>query len=175
MLSMEKMIESLEWLINCFEEDDYEAYDEEECGVNSIYLPDVVTALRDKAQTVFDYSVECDFEMGFRYRGKDIFRGDYAIPVYKEIKSQTCDNHTTITYYDELWLMQSGEFAVIRCVNMTHNDGVKYETEYRNLLGIVEGREDLFFTPEDLLDDLEEECYPVWEGEAIIYEGLPRR
>ncbi len=45
-----------------------------------------------------------------------------------------------------------------------------YATEYRSIVKLLKERDDLFFTPESLTEELEEMCIPQWENEATIYE-----
>lgn len=44
------------------------------------------------------------------------------------------------------------------------------DTEYRSIVKLLKERDDLFFTPESLTEELEEMCVPQWENEATIYE-----
>jgi hypothetical protein len=107
--------------------------------------------------------------MGFKYRSPELFN-QRAIRIYKEIESSTLDNETIANYSTELWFLEDMSFAVVRCVSVSHDDGVTYDSEYRTIVKKLEKREDLFFPPEDLVEELEEACIPIWESEAIIYE-----
>ncbi|WP_276893429.1 hypothetical protein [Eisenbergiella massiliensis] len=164
------MVKALDWLLGLFDDEDYECCDDDEAvSADSLCLHDVAQALRDKAENVYQYKVDCNYSMGFKYRGKPLFT-ESAILIYKENESATMDNNSEIWYDTELWLMEEGNFAVVHSVRMKHDDGVIYETEYRSLVGIVEEADDLFFFPEELICKLDEACVPVWEHEATIYE-----
>ena len=67
--------------------------------------------------------------------------------------------------------MEDMTFVIVRCVSMlTRSDFTGYTTEYRSFKKNVEELADLFFTPEELIDELEAMCAPQWEHEATIYE-----
>ena len=54
----EGMKKALRWLIGLYEPDDYEAYDEDEIGEDGgLCLTEVCQALRDKFQTVYQYTI----------------------------------------------------------------------------------------------------------------------
>lgn len=170
MFKENKMIEAIRWILNLYEPSDYDAFDEEELGSDyGLCLHDIVMALRDKAETVYQFKVDSSFEMGFKYRSPELFN-QRAICIYKEIESSTLDNETIANYSTELWLLEDMSFDVVRCVFVSHDDGVTYDSEYRTIVKKLEKREDLFFPPEDLVEELEEACIPIWESEAIIYE-----
>lgn len=170
MFKEDKMIEAIRWILNLYEPSDYDAFDEEELGGDyGLCLHDVVMALRDKAETVYQFKVDSSFEMGFKYRSPELFN-QRSIRIYKEIESSTLDNETIANYSTELWLLEDMSFAVVHCVSVSHDDGVTYDSEYRTTVKKLEKREDLFFPPKELIDELEETCIPIWESEAIIYE-----
>ena len=50
------------------------------------------------------------------------------------------------------------------------SDDTGYTSDYRVFKKKVESRDDLFFTPEELIEELESICVPQWEHEATIYE-----
>jgi len=165
-----KMTEAIRWILNLYEPDDYEAYDEDEISEDGgLCLHEVVMALRDKAQTVYHYQIDSDFDTSFKYRSAELF-DQRAIRIFEENESTTFDNETTASYNTELWLLEDMSFVIVRCVSLRHDDGVIYESEYRTVLKQLKKREDLFFTPEDFIGVLEEACIPIWESEATIYE-----
>ena len=76
-----------------------------------------------------------------------------------------------IFYNTELWLMEDMNFVVVRCVSiLTSSDFTGVATEYRSFKKNVEDQGDLFFTPDELIVELEAMCVPQWEHEATIYE-----
>lgn len=62
-------------------------------------------------------------------------------------------------------------FAIVHCVKMKiGSEDTGYVTEYRAFKKPLEISEDLFFSPESLIEELESMCVPQWEHEATIYE-----
>lgn len=165
-----KMIEAIRWILNLYESDDYDAFDKDEIGEDGgLCLHEVVMALRDKAQSVYQYKVDTDTEKGFKYRSAELFN-QRAILIYDEDEISTFSNATTTSYKTELWILEDMSFMIVHLVRMVHNDGVAYESEYRTVVKQLETKDDLFFSPENLIEALEEICIPIWEMEAIIYE-----
>lgn len=56
MFTEKEMSDALKWLFDLFQPEDYEAYDEEEVGCAALCLPEVCMALRDKAETAYEYT-----------------------------------------------------------------------------------------------------------------------
>lgn len=56
MFTEKEMSDALKWLFDLFQPEDYEAYDEEEVGCAALCLPEVCMALRDKAETAYEYN-----------------------------------------------------------------------------------------------------------------------
>ena len=62
-------------------------------------------------------------------------------------------------------------FAIVHCVKMKiGSEDTGYMTEYRAFKKPLETSDDLFFSPESLIEELESMCIPQWEHEATIYE-----
>lgn len=164
------MVKALSWLIGLYKPEDYNAFDEEEYGASGgLYLPDLAMVLRDKAQTIYQYSVESNFEHGFDYRGKELFH-QRGCKLYTDCEIGVCDIASTL-YQKELWLLEDMSFAIVHCVVMTVGNGdFDYITEYRSITKRLVNRNDLFMNPEELLEELEEMCIPLWEHAATIYE-----
>lgn len=170
MFNEREMSKAIDWLFELFEPDDYEGYDEEEIGyAGGLCLPEVCIALRGNAQTVYQYTADGPHEKSFHHRGKELF-GQRACLLYSDIDHGVCDIATT-AYSTELWLLEDMTFAIVRCVSIEYGaEDCNYTTEYRSFVKMVEDGDDLFFSPEDLMEELEEMCIPQWESEAIIYE-----
>jgi len=164
------MVKALSWLIGLYEPIDFGAYDEEELGVDGgICLEEVCMGVRDKVQTIYQYTVESSHELGFKYRGKELFR-QRGCKIYSDMEVGASDVITS-TYEKELWLLEDMSFALVHCVSMGIGaEDNEYITEYRSIIKRFEGKQDLFMTPEDLLEELEEMCVPQWEHTATIYE-----
>ena len=132
-------------------------------------MPEVCTALRGAAQTVCQYSVVGGYEKCFNYRGMELF-DQRACLIISDVEQAVLDEIKT-TYETELWLMEDMNFAIVRCVSMLiGSDDTGYVTEYRAFKKILKSAEDLFFSPEELIEELESMCVPQWEHEATIYE-----
>ena len=132
-------------------------------------MPEVCPALRGAAQTVYQYSVAGGYEKCFNYRGMELF-DQRACLIISDVEQAVLDEIKT-TYETELWLMEDMNFAIVRCVSMLiGSDDTGYVTEYRAFKKILKSAEDLFFSPEELIEELESMCVPQWEHEATIYE-----
>lgn len=170
MFTERKMVEAIEWLFDLFEPEDYKAYDEEEMGrTGGLYLPEVCIALRDRVETIYEYTVDSLRDQGFDYRGKELF--DQRGCMLMSLPEQAVIGDEEIFYNTELWLMEDMNFIIIRCVSMmTRSDFTGFATDYRTFKKNVEDQGDLFFTPDELIEELEGMCVPQWEHEATIYE-----
>lgn len=73
MFNEREMSKAIDWLFELFSPEDYEGYDEDEIGyAGGLCLPEVCTALRGAAQTVYQYSVTGGYEKCFDYRGMEL-------------------------------------------------------------------------------------------------------
>lgn len=169
MFNEKDMSKALKTLFSLFEENDYEEYDEEEYGdCGGLCLKEVCQALRDEVQTVYEYQVTSTFDHGFDYRGKELF-DQRAVCVYGHIDQYTSDIADT-GYGTELWMLEDGSFVIVNFVSMKVGDKENhYDTEYRTVFAPLEEWDDLFFEPEDLIEQLQLACVPLWEMEATIY------
>lgn len=81
MFNEREMSKAIDWLFELFSPEDYEGYDEDEIGyAGGLCLPEVCTALRGAAQTVYQYSVAGGYEKCFNYRGMELFDQPTTIP-----------------------------------------------------------------------------------------------
>lgn len=168
MFKEKEMIKALSWLIDLYESNDFTVYDEKDLKENGgLYLPEICMALRNKVETVFEYVVNSNHDFAFNYCGKELF-DKRACLIYEEMNIGVCDVINT-SYNTELWLLEDMSFVIVHSVEMEINKGI-YKTNYRSIVKTVETRDDLFFAPEDLFEELESKCIPLWEGEATIYE-----
>lgn len=169
MFTEKEMSDALKWLFDLFQPEDYEAYDEEEVGCAALCLPEICMALRAKAETPYEYVVKTNIDRGFEYRGKELFM-QRACLVYSDMEIGIYDM-TDTSYNRELWLLEDMSFVLVHNVSMVIKSGdFYYATEYRSIMKLLKERDDLFFTPESLTEELEEMCVPQWENEATIYE-----
>lgn len=167
-----KMIKALRWLFSLHEAEDFLYYDEEEMEEDGgLCLSEVCRALRENAETVYQYSVKGKDEISFSYRGKELFemRGCFITAVTEMYVSD--DDVVSSAYNTELWLLEDMSFALVRCVRMTFgSEHCEYRTSYRSIIKRVSGRKDLICPAEELFEALAEMCVPQWEGIATIYE-----
>ena len=132
-------------------------------------LPEVCMALKDAVQTVYQYSVTGGYEKSFDYRGVELFNQRGCL-IISDVEQMVFDEAETI-YATELWLLEDMSFAIVHCVKMKiGSEDTGYVTEYRAFKKPLEISEDLFFSPESLIEELESMCVPLWEHEATIYE-----
>ena len=170
MFRQKEMEKALTWLIGLYRPEDYDAYDEEEASdLDGICFEEICMALRDMAQTVYQYTVESSHEHGFEYRGKELFRMR-GCKICSDMEIGCCDAVNTL-YGKELWFLEDMSFALVHYVRMCGGtEDSEVVTEYRAIIKRFEGRQDLFVSPETLLETLEEMCVPQWEQTATIYE-----
>lgn len=108
MFNEREMSKAIDWLFELFSPEDYESYDEDEIGyAGGLCLPEVCTALRGAAQTVYQYSVTGGYEKCFDYRGMELF-DQRACLIISDVEQAVLDEIKT-TYETELWLMEDME------------------------------------------------------------------
>ena len=108
MFNEREMSKAIDWLFELFSPEDYEGYDEDEIGyAGGLCLPEVCTALRGAAQTVYQYSVAGGYEKCFNYRGMELF-DQRACLIISDVEQAVLDEIKT-TYETELWLMEDME------------------------------------------------------------------
>lgn len=170
MFNEKEMSQAIDWLFGLFEPTDYEGYDEEEIGyAGGLCMSEVCIALRGAMQNVYQYSVTGGYEKSFDYRGLELF--DQRASLIISNVEQAVFDCSKIVYETELWLMEDMSFSIVRCVTMfVGSDDTGYRTDYRVFKQKLVSRDDLFFTPEELLEELESMCVDQWEHEATIYE-----
>lgn len=124
MFTEKEMSDALKWLFDLFQPEDYEAYDEEEVGCAALCLPEVCMALRDKAETPYEYVVKTNIDRGFEYRGKELFM-QRACLIYSDMEIGIYDM-TDTSYNRELWLLEDMSFALVHNVSMVIKSGDFY-------------------------------------------------
>ncbi len=80
----------------------------------------------------------------------------------------------------ERWRMSGSSFRFqhfhhlvgcgVGCALLEEAGNGKDGVAHRSIVKLLKERDDLFFTPESLTEELEEMCIPQWENEATIYE-----
>ena len=111
MFNEREMSKAIDWLFELFSPEDYEGYDEDEIGyAGGLCLPEVCTALRGAAQTVYQYSVAGGYEKCFNYRGMELF-DQRACLIISDVEQAVLDEIKT-TYETELWLIVAGNICI---------------------------------------------------------------
>ena len=78
--------------------------------------------------------------------------------ILSDVEQMVFDEAKT-TYATELWLLEDMSFAIVHCVKMKiGSEDTGYVTEYRAFKKPLEISEDLFFSPESLIEELESMC-----------------
>lgn len=97
MFNEREMSKAIDWLFELFSPEDYEGYDEDEIGyAGGLCLPEVCTALRGAAQTVYQYSVAGGYEKCFNYRGMELF-DQRACLIISDVEQAVLDISATNT------------------------------------------------------------------------------
>ena len=163
MFKEKEMVGAFEKLFGLFDEKKQE-------GDESVCLGDVSMMLRNRVTTPYQYTVNTNMERGFKYCGAELF-GQRACKILADMDMGVSDLIDSF-YSTELWLLEDMSFVIVRCVTlfMENSQSEFYESEYRTVVKKVTERDDLFFTLEDLVNELDELCEDVWESKATIYE-----
>lgn len=174
MFNEREMSKAIDWLFELFSPEDYEGYDEDEIGyAGGLCLPEVCTALRGAAQTVYQYSVAGGYEKCFNYRGMELF-DQRACLIISDVEQAVLDEIKT-TYETELWLMEDMNFAIVRCVSMLiGSDDTGYVTEYRAFKKILKNTVTGEYTDYDIPGEaLTDTRFANMIREAEKYLGYP--
>ena len=126
--------------------------------------------IRDRAEPVYAFDANGLLSAALKYRGRKLFDSNATL-LWRELTHAEEDDGLDTTRYLEMWLLEDMSFALVHNVSMVIKSGdFYYATEYRSIVKLLKERDDLFFTPESLTEELEEMCIPQWENEATIYE-----
>ena len=171
MFKAKEMVEALDWLFDLYEECDYECDEEEYIeDVRDIDFPALCNAIRANCEDVFEYTIDSVSDDCMTYRGKELFNQRACLIAVNMVDCNHSKN-TMVHRFKELWLREDMTFVVVSCVVFDTGSGDDLATtNYRCVIGEVAENEDLFLTPEYLVEQLCELCVPAWEGDAIIYE-----
>jgi len=171
MFKAKEMIEALEGLFDLYEDWDYECDEEDYIEeVRDIDYVAVCNGIRANCSDVHEYTIDSVVGSCMTYRGKELFDQRACQVAVSEIDGSRGET-ALVRRYKELWLLEDMTFVVVSSVVFAAcgEDDI-YETNYRCVVGAVSENEDLFLTPEYLVEQLCELCVPEWEGDAIIYE-----
>ena len=124
-------------------------------------MPDICTSVISHIETVFEYEVDTE---DLTYRGKDLFN-QRACKLFEKLISSTT-GQLTINRFFELWFLEDMTFAVVENINTIKRK--QYSSDYRAIRTIVRSIEDIPFNPSEILEQLSEMCYDIFD-KKIIY------
>ena len=117
-------------------------------------------ALEDRMEDVFEYKAVSAARTHIDYRGRYLF-DQRAVRILVVENFAMEDYHYGMEYEAELWLLEDMSFAVVHCFRtmMEEKHGnLGALTEYRIVRDTIETSEDLFFSIEELLEELDCIC-----------------
>ena len=146
-------------LCEMYEEEDRWMMDDDFFVVEGISNRCMAKALEERMEEVFEYKVVSDGRACVDYRGKYLF--DQRAVHILTVENFAVENfHYDMEYDAELWLLEDMSFAVVHCFRtmIEGNGQLGAYTEYRTVQEEIESRVDLFFTIEELLEELDCIC-----------------
>lgn len=146
-------------LCELFDENDRWMMDEDYFAEEGITNYSLSEALADRMEEVFEFKAVCDLEGYMDYCGRYLFdQRAVRILTYENFAME--DNHYGVEYDAELWLLEDMSFAEVHCFRtMIENCGyVGAVSEYRVVQKEIESSDDLFFSIEELLEELDCIC-----------------
>ena len=116
-------------------------------------------ALEKRMEDVFEYKAVSDARTHVDYRGRYLF-DQRAVRILAVENFAMEDYHYGMEYDAELWLLEDMSFAVVHCFRtmMEKHGHLGALTEYRIVRDNIQSSEDLFFTIEELLEELDCIC-----------------
>ena len=127
---------------------------------------------KEKADIVYEYRALCSVGDCMDYHGKELFK-QRAVNLLTYVENSLEDERLHMVYGTELWLLEDMSFAVVHYHGtlVKNHDEPSCITEYRSFVSTIEDESDIFFTPEDLICELEDTCmFALLTQDAIIYE-----
>ena len=146
-------------LCEMYEEEDRWMIDDDFFTLDGISNYCMAKALEERMEEVFEYKVICEARNSVDYRGRYLF-DQRAVRILTVENFSMSDYHYGMEYDAELWLLENMTFAVVHCFRtMIEKHGhLGAMTEYRVVREEIESSEDLFFTIEELLEELDCIC-----------------
>ncbi|MDO4515055.1 MAG: hypothetical protein Q4B72_13610 [Lachnospiraceae bacterium] len=146
-------------LCEMYEEEERWMMDDEIFALEGISNRCMANALKDRMEEVFEYKAVSEAGTHVDYRGRYLF-DQRAVRIITVENFSMEDYHYGMEYDAELWLLEDMSFAVVHCFRtiMAKHEHLDALTEYRVINGMVECGEDLFFTIEELLEELDCIC-----------------
>ena len=104
--------------------------------------------------------------------GGELF-GQRAAFIMRYYDTSAEENGIEIDYGTELWFLEDMQFAVVHVMRteILESETPRHIAEYRKVVTIIEDADDIFFSLEDFLGELDDICmFHTLEHEATIYE-----
>lgn len=158
MFTEKNLKNAFQCLCGLYDENDRWMLEDDYFVEEGIHNECLTKALQDRMEEVFEYKAVSDGN-NVDYRGRYLFdQRAVRIIAYENFSME--DDYYGMEYDAELWLLEDMTFAEVRCFRtMIETDGyLGAVTEYRVVQNEIESSDDLFFTIEDLLDELESIC-----------------
>lgn len=122
---------------------------------------DICMTIMKRIQTAYEYEIDNN---NLKYYGKDLFN-QRACKLFEKLISSTTNKYT-INQFWELWLLEDMTFAVVENINTVKRK--QYSSDYRAIRTIARSIEDIPFNPSEILEQLSEMCYDIFD-KKIIY------
>ena len=146
-------------LCELFDEEDRWMLEEDYFVEEGISNYCMAKALAERMEEVFEYKAVSEVSPHVDYRGRYLF-DQRAVRIITAENFAMEDYHYGMEYDAELWLLEDMSFAVVHCFRtmMEKHGHLGALTEYRIVRDTIESSEDLFFTIEELLEELDCIC-----------------
>lgn len=146
-------------LCELFDENERWMVDEDFFALEGITNHCMMKALEDRMEEVFEYKALSDAGTYMDYRGRYLF-DQRAVRILCYENYSVEDDHYGMEYDAELWLLEDMSFVMVHCFRtmIEKNEYLGALTEYRVVQNEIEYSDDLFFTIEDLLEELDCIC-----------------
>ncbi len=136
--------------------------------VESVDWHALTRVLAHRARPVYAYEVNCNGDFGFNYRGRKLFSQNAAL-LCSEMEESVADLLISAREL-ELWVLEDNTIVLCSSASLLARQGdYSYEAEYREIKGEAV-KCSTGIDPDDLLVQLDELCYPVYESEVPYYE-----
>lgn len=159
MFTEENIKRAFQALCGLYDEEDRWMLDDNFFAVEGISNYCMAKALEDRMDEVFEYKAVSETKTHVDYRGRYLF-DQRAVRIITVENFSMADYHYGMEYDAELWLLEDMNFAVVHCFRtmMEKHGHLGALTEYRIIRDQIENSEDLFFTIEELLEELDCIC-----------------
>ena len=159
-------------LYEMFDEDDRAEVEELMEMEIEDFFPDLAAALYSKLSTNHEYRMENNIGECMSYYGGELF-GQRAAFIMRYYDTSAEENGIEIDYGTELWFLEDMQVAVVHVMRteILESETPRHIAEYRKVVTIIEDADDIFFSLEDFLGELDDICmFHTLEHEATIYE-----